>query len=150
MKRTAGCNDKAIIIIKVIIADIFHINRSEIMFDKIAGKENFIKLITVLLIASIGILALSILTDSSDGRKQIIDLDGGSEEQLCSVLSSIKGVGDVEVMVKYDAEENVSGVIVIAEGGSDPVIANDLTQGVSTLFNIPVSNVIVFEKEQEE
>ena len=104
----------AIIIIKVIIADIFHINRSEIMFDKIVGKENFIKLITVLLIASIGILALSILTDSSDGRKQIIDLDGGSEEQLCSVLSSIKGVGDVEVMVKYDAEENVSGVIVIA------------------------------------
>ncbi|MFR2965460.1 MAG: hypothetical protein ACLTK0_03165 [Anaerovoracaceae bacterium] len=97
------------------------------MFDKIVGKENFIKLITVLLIASIGILALSILTDSSDGRKQIIDLDGGSEEQLCSVLSSIKGVGDVEVMVKYDAEENVSGVIVIAEGGSDPVIANDLT-----------------------
>ena len=140
----------AIIIIKVIIADIFHINRSEIMFEKIVGKENFIKLITVLLIASIGILALSILTDSSDGRKQIIDLDGGSEEQLCSVLSSIKGVGDVEVMVKYDAEENVSGVIVIAEGGSDPVIANDLTQGVSTLFNIPVSNVIVFEKEQEE
>ena len=31
------------------------------MFEKFAGKENFIKLITVLLIASIGILALSIL-----------------------------------------------------------------------------------------
>ena len=120
------------------------------MFEKIAGKENFIKLITILLIVSVGILALSILTDSSDGRKQIIDLDGGSEEQLCSVLSSIEGVGDVEVMVQYDTEDNVSGVIVIAEGGSDPVIANNLTQGVSTLFNIPVSNVIVFEKEQEE
>ena len=120
------------------------------MFEKIAGKENFIKLITILLIVSVGILALSILTDSSDGRKQIMDLDGGSEEQLCRVLSSIEGVGDVEVMVQYDTEDNVSGVIVIAEGGSDPVIANNLTQGVSTLFNIPVSNVIVFEKEQEE
>ncbi len=120
------------------------------MFEKIAGKENFIKLITVLLIASVGILALSIFTGSSDGRKQITDLDGGSEEQLCSVLSGIKGVGDVEVMVKYDSDENVSGVIVIAEGGSNPVIANNLTQGVSTLFDIPVSNVIVFEKEQEE
>lgn len=120
------------------------------MFEKIAGKENFIKLITVLLIASVGILALSILTDSKDGRKQIIDMDGGSEEQLCSVLSGIKGVGEVEVAVKYDADQNVSGVIVIAEGGSDPIIANNLTQGVSTLFNIPVSNVIVFEKEQEE
>ena len=69
------------------------------MFEKFTGKENFIKIITVLLIASIGILALSILTENSDGRKQIIDGDGASEEQLCSVLSSIKGAGDVEVMV---------------------------------------------------
>ena len=120
------------------------------MFEKIAGRENFIKLITFLLIASIGILAISILTDSSDSRKQIIDMDGGSEEQLCSALSNIKGVGEVEVLVKHDTEGNVSGVIVIAEGGSNPITANKLTQGVSTLYNIPVSNVIVFEKEQEE
>ena len=74
----------AIIIIKVIIADIFHINRSEIMFDKIVGKENFIKLITVLLIASIGILALSILTDSSDGRKQIIETSTEVPRNSCA------------------------------------------------------------------
>jgi hypothetical protein len=128
----------------------FHINRSEIMFEKFAGKENFIKLITVLLIASIGILALSILTENSDGRKQIIDGDGASEEQLCSVLSSIKGAGDVEVMVQYNDDYSVAGVIVIAEGGADPVTANALTNGVATLYNIPVSSVIVFEKEQEE
>lgn len=120
------------------------------MFEKFAGKENFIKLITVLLIASIGILALSILTENSDGRKQIIDGDGSSEEQLCSVLSSIKGAGDVEVMVQYNDDYSVAGVIVIAEGGADPVTANALTNGVATLYNIPVSSVIVFEKEQEE
>lgn len=120
------------------------------MFEKITGKENFIKIITVLLIASVGILALSILTESSDGRKQIIDGDGGSEEQLCSVLSGIKGVGEVEVMVQYNEDYTVAGVIVTAEGGSDPVIANDLTRGVATLYNIPVSSVIVFEKEQGE
>ena len=120
------------------------------MFEKFAGKENFIKLITVLLIASIGILALSILTENSDGRKQIIDGDGASEEQLCSVLSSIKGAGDVEVMVQYNDDYSVAGFIVIAEGGADPVTANALTNGVATLYNIPVSSVIVFEKEQEE
>ena len=101
------------------------------MFEKFAGKENFIKLITVLLIASIGILALSILTENSDGRKQIID-------------------GDGEVMVQYNDDYSVAGVIVIAEGGADPVTANALTNGVATLYNIPVSSVIVFEKEQEE
>ena len=106
--------------------------------------------ITVLIIASVAVLALSILTESSDGRKQIIDRDGGSEEKLCSMLSGIKGAGEVEAMVQYNEDSSVSGVIVIAEGGSDPVIANDITKGVSTLYNIPVSSVIVFEKEQEE
>ena len=137
------------------------------MFEKIASRENFIRLITVLLIASIAILAFSILSDSTDGRRQIADLDGGSEEQLCSVLSGMKGVGaaetyaldcpvriegagEVEVMVSYDSEDAVSGVIVIAEGGDDPVVASDLTRGVSTLFDIPLSNVIVFAREEEE
>lgn len=120
------------------------------MFEKMAGKVNLIKLITVLIIVSVAVLALSILTESSDGRKQIIDRDGGSEEKLCSMLSGIKGAGEVEAMVQYNEDSSVSGVIVIAEGGSDPVIANDITKGVSTLYNIPVSSVIVFEKEQEE
>ena len=120
------------------------------MFEKFIAKENFIKLITVILIASIGILALSILTENSDGRKQITDNDGASEEQLCSVLSSIKGAGEVDVMVQYDKDNTVAGVIVTAEGGNDPVTVNALTNGVATLYNIPISSVIVFEKEQEE
>ena len=120
------------------------------MFEKITAKENFIKLMTVLLIASVVILALSIFTENDDGRRQIIDGDGGSEEQLCSVLSSISGVGEVQAMVRYNEDQTVAGVIVIADGGSDPVVANKITSGVATLYSIPVSSVIVFEKEQEE
>ena len=118
------------------------------MFEKIVSKGSLGKLITILLIASVAILALSILTDSKDGRKQIIDSDGGDEERLCSILSGIKG--DVDVIVKYDDDCKVVGVIVSAEGGENPIVANKLTNGVSTLYNIPVSSVIVFEKEQEE
>lgn len=127
-----------------------HIFRSEIMFEKLVGKDALIKLITVLLIASVAILAVSILTDSDDGRKQILDADGGSEDALCSILSSIKGADDVEVIVQYDNDSEVVGVIVSAVGAENPVVANKLTNGVSTLYNIPVSSVIVFEKEQEE
>ena len=43
----------------------------------------------------------------------------------------------------------MTGVILTAEGGANPVVANDLTKGVATLYRIPVSSVIVFEKEQE-
>ena len=120
------------------------------MLEKLKNNEGLIRIIVVLLIASIGILSLSILSDNSDGRKQIIDKDGGMEKELCSILSSIKGAGEVEVMVEYDQEEKVVGVIVIAEGGNNPIIANHLTNGVATLYSIPVSSVIVFEKEQGE
>lgn len=120
------------------------------MFEKILGKDALVKLITVLLVASVAVLALSILTDSKDGRRQIADLDGGSEEALCSILSGIKGADDVEVVVQYDNDSQVVGVIVSAVGADNPIVANKLTDGVSTLYNIPVSSVIVFEKEQEE
>ena len=119
------------------------------MFD-IKGNTNLIRVIVVLLIASIGILTLSIITDNNDGRKQIIDRDGGTEEKLCAILSSIKGAGSGDVMVEYNDDDNVSGVIVIADGGENPVVANELTKGVATLYDIPVSSVIVFEKEQGE
>lgn len=115
------------------------------MFEKI-GKEKFMKLITALLIASIAILALSVLTSSPDRRKQIIDKNGGTEEQLCSVLSGIEGAGQVEVAVEYDERDQVKGVIVLAEGAGSPVVESKLTSGVATLYQIPVSSVIVFEK----
>ena len=120
------------------------------MFDKIKDKDYIMRLVAILLITSIGILSLTILSSNNDGRKQIIDRDGGEESKLCAALSNIKGVGEVEVMVEYDKDSNISGVIVIADGGSNPIIANDLTRGVSTLYNIPTSSVIVFEKEQGE
>ena len=66
------------------------------------------------------------------------------------ILSGIKGADEVEVIVKYDNDSQVSGVIVSAVGAENPVVANKLTNGVATLYNIPVSSVIVFEKEQEE
>lgn len=119
------------------------------MFEKLAGKGALMRLVTVLLIASVAILALNILTDSKDTRRKIIDRDGSSEEQLCSVLSGMKGVGAVDAIIEYDENNKVTGVILTAEGGANPVVANDLTKGVATLYRIPVSSVIVFEKEQE-
>jgi len=119
------------------------------MFQK-ADKESFRKLVSILLAVSVTILALSILTEPHDGRKQILDGDGGTEEQLCAVLSSIEGAGQVEVLVEYGNRNEVKGVIVLAEGGNNPVVANHLTNGVATLYSIPVSSVIVFEKKNDE
>ncbi|MGN0719750.1 MAG: hypothetical protein ACI4LQ_08050 [Anaerovoracaceae bacterium] len=119
------------------------------MFEKI-GKEKFSRLVTALLIAAIAILALNLLLSETDGRKQVLDGNGGTEEKLCSVLSSIEGAGSVEAMVEYDSRDQVKGVIVLADGAGSPVVEKKLTDGVATLYDIPVSSVIVFEKKSDE
>lgn len=121
------------------------------MFDKTQiTKDGILKIITAVIIASIFLLAISILTDDNDSRKQISDGNGATETALSSILSEIKGVSDVNVLVQYGKENSVTGVIVTAEGADDPVIKNNILKGVSTLFDIPVSSVMVFEKSQEE
>ena len=67
------------------------------MFEKPEiTKEGVMKIVVALIIASIVLLSLSILTDDNDSRKQISDDDGATE--LCSILSEIKGVGQILLM----------------------------------------------------
>lgn len=127
-----------------------NIFRSVIMFEKLVSGKHAARFLALVLIGLIVILTLSIFAESKDGRKQIIDMDGGSEERLASVLSGIKGAGEVDAVIKYDENSNVTGVIVTAEGAGNPTVANNLTKGVAALYDIPVSSVMVFEKEQEE
>ena len=121
------------------------------MFEKPEiKKETMVKIIGAIIVASVFLLTISILTDSHDSRRQISDDDGATESALCSFLSEVKGVGDVDVMIQYGEESKVSGVIVTAQGAEDPVVKTSIIKGVSTLFDIPASSVMVFEKNQEE
>ncbi len=121
------------------------------MFEKPKiTKDTIVKIISVMIIASVFLLTMSILTDDNDGRKQVSDDNGATEATLCTFLSEIKGVGEVSVMMQYNNENSVSGVIVTAQGASDPVVKNNIAKGVATLFDIPVSSVMVFEKNQED
>ena len=110
-------------------------------------KDLAIKLIAMLIIAAVALLSFDVFTQNKDGRKQIIDDDGGTEAALCKILTDIKGVGDVDVMLQYDENDQISGAIVTAEGAEDPVIRNNLVNAVRAVFNIPVSSVMVFEKD---
>lgn len=96
---------------------------------------------------AVGFLAVDAFTQGRDGRRQIVDEDGASETALVNILSDIKGAGDVDVMVKYGDDNSVTGVIVTASGAGSVVVRNNLTNAVSAVFNIPTSNVMVFEKE---
>lgn len=123
------------------------------MFEKFKSdpkvKETMVKVIAVLIIISVALLSFDVFTQNTDERKQVIDESVDTKTALCSILTDINGVGDVDVMLQYDEDEQISGVIVTAEGAENPVIKNDLVNAVRAVFNIPVSSVMVFEKDRE-
>ena len=110
-------------------------------------KDMLMRALVCAVVIAVGFLAVDAFTQGRDGRRQIVDDDGASETALIEILSDIKGEGDVDVMVKYDDGGGVTGVIVTASGAGSVVVRNNLTNAVSAVFNIPVSNVMVFEKE---
>ena len=115
-----------------------------------AFKDRFVKIAAVLIIFAVVLRSFDVFTQSRDGRKQIIDEDGGTESELCNILSDINGVGNVDVMLQYGDDERISGVIVTAEGAGDPVVKNNLIKAVMAVFDIPASNVEVFEKNEDK
>ncbi len=110
-------------------------------------REKGLKIIAFLIIVTVILLSFDVFTQSKDGRKQIIDEDGGTEAELCSILSDIDGVGEVSVMLQHDDDDNITGVIVTATGAGDPVVKNDLINAVMAVFNIQANSVEVFEKK---
>ena len=120
------------------------------MFDKFfkegKSKDIIIKLITIAVIAAVLLVAFDVLTQDRDSRRQIIDEDGGSEMTLSEILTDIDGVGAVDVMIRQGEDSSISGVIITAEVAGDPVIRDNITRAVAAVYNIPASNVVVFEK----
>ncbi len=110
-------------------------------------KETLMRALIFAIAIAIGLLAIDTFTQGRDGRRQIIDEDGGSETALTEILSDIKGAGEVDAMIQYGEDNTVTGVIVTASGAGNVVVRNHLTNAVSAVFNIPASNVMVFEKE---
>ncbi|HVI42856.1 MAG TPA: hypothetical protein VM577_19795 [Anaerovoracaceae bacterium] len=152
------------------------------MWDKLKNdkyvKDLLVKLLTILFVAAIALLLFDVLTQSKDGRRQIVDMNGGTEYteetalateeevRLEKILSQLKGVGDTNVMITYqnvqttdtvfssetnkNNDRKVEGVIVASEGAGNIIIKNNIINAVATVFDIPASNVVVFEKSDTE
>jgi len=112
-------------------------------------KDRCIKIFVVIIIAIVILLSFDVFSQNKDGRRQIVDKDGGVEADLCMILSDIDGVGEVDVMLQYDEDENVTGAIVTAGGADDPVVKNNVINAVMALFDISAANVEVFKKSSE-
>lgn len=114
-----------------------------------SAKDKFIKALSIIIIVIVILLSFDVFSQNNDGRRQIVDRDGGVEADLCMILSDIEGVGEVDVMLQYDEDDRITGAIVTAGGADDPVVKNNVVNAVMALFDISASNVEVFKKTGE-
>lgn len=71
-----------------------------------------------------------------------------TEQRLESLLSQMKGVGEVHAMITYQEQEKVEGIVVIAQGGGNAVTVRNITEVVQALFDVDSHKIRVIEKKQ--
>ncbi len=139
----------------------------------ISNKKIYYALLTIITVSAMLLLSGNVLTQDRDGRRQIVDGDGGEELlvsgslktreelRLESMLSNIAGVGNNQVMITWketedaisvfssqEEQKQLKGVIVAAEGASLPSVKLAIIDAVTSLYGIPTSSVMVFSLEQ--
>ncbi len=139
----------------------------------ISDKRIFYIVLTVITLCTMFLLSGNIVQQDRDGRHQIVDENGADELtvsgslktqeelRLQAMLSNISGVGDNQVMITWqERDESVSvfssqpqikrlqGVIVAAEGASQPSVKLAIIDAVTSVYGIPTSSVMVFSLEQ--
>lgn len=123
---------------------------------KIKGFE----IICALLIAAVALcvyFSVNAITDNRKTQATVKEKRDGLVGEIESILSSIDGVGECEVLVTYkqgsenssvgelDSTDNIRGVVVVAQGGQDVLIRIKIINALCTLLKIEASNIQIFE-----
>ena len=121
-------------------------NKVQKFFAKLKSIKN-IEIYVALILALIVILIVFVGGGEQNVSKTVSDdtYIGKMEHKICSVIQNIDGCGKAEVAISYDeADERVIGVVVVAEGATDPIVRFKIVDVVVTLLSVDQSNVAVF------
>lgn len=128
----------------------------------IMGNRN-----NLLILALLGVLVLVLAiptekkTDSGMNLKTNEEVDGEQlEERLERILKHTEGVGDVRVMIteaeeaeKFATEKEeagtVEGVVVVAEGATDPAVKKKIQDIVIALFPIEAHKIEIVKMKAD-
>ena len=105
----------------------------------------------ILLLVGILLVVIAIPTKSGTKEKSVGDLKEWStsetEQRLENILSQMQGIGEVHVMITYRQENEVEGVVVVAEGGEQGVTVQKITEVVRALFNVDSHKIKVIDSK---
>ena len=118
---------------------------------KIKDVKN-IKIITGVMVVALLLLGYYAM-NSNNNDISVSDLDTNDvgtveydveEQKLANVLSQIEGVGNTKVMINRGKDEEVIGVIVIAEGAKSKTVCLRINQAVRTALSLTPEKVKIY------
>lgn len=117
------------------------------ILKKLRGIKN-IRLIAAIFIIAIALLIYSSVATGNASRAADSDVSSSEmdaeEARLASVLRGLEGVGRVETMITRDADDEIVGIIVIAEGAEDIAVRLRLLSAVTTAMGVDDKIVNVY------
>ncbi len=117
------------------------------LLKKLRGIKN-IRLIAAIFIIAIALLIYSSVATGNASRAADSDVSSSEmdaeEARLASVLRGLEGVGRVETMITRDADDEIVGIIVIAEGAEDIAVRLRLLSAVTTAMGVDDKIVNVY------
>lgn len=128
-------------------SDLFDKVRNSSVLKKIRGIKN-IRLIAVIFIIAVALIIYSNVAadraaaDRTAGAPETsMDSD---ESRLAGILEGLEGVGRVETMITRGEDDEVVGIIVIAEGAEDIATRLRLLSAVTTAMGVDKQIVNVY------
>ena len=127
--------------------DVFEKIKGSALLKKIKGIKN-IRLIAAIFIIAVALLIYSSVATNNavrdaSGTESAYGMDS-EESRLASVLEGLEGVGRVETMITRGENDEIVGVIVIAEGAEDIGVRLRLLSAVTTAMGVDKQIVNVY------
>ena len=105
----------------------------------------------ILLLVGILLVVIAIPTKSGTEEKGVVDSKEWStsetEQRLENILGQMQGIGEVHVMITYRQENEVEGVVVVAEGGEQGGTVQKITEVVRALFDVDSHKIKVIDSK---
>ena len=92
----------------------------------------------------VGILLVVIAIPTGEGQMQN-EYGTELEQRLVNILEGMQGVGNVTVMITFQEDETVEGVAIVAEGGGNAVVVQNITEVVKALFDVETHKIKVIK-----
>ena len=130
-------------------------------FSEWLSDKRVIRIAVIVGIIAIILIALTNVIDfSPDEQEQAEAYAARTEERLLEIVSQISGVGEVKIFLTMDnsgenvylkntdtktvsIEPKVRGVVIVCDGGDDPMVVSRVLDAVTKALNISSDKVCI-------